>query len=263
MLARTGAPRSLAIVPHKGPDYEYCIVQPGALAAAWPTSPLVDQVAAVPLEVEPEWWVADAPPVLNTYEQTWPSDVARAASRVGCEVSFSIAGVPQVGRGLLVENTKWFWHHLTLGLLQPGSWPGDLELWRQHRQRLLANLSPDAWSAPQECNAVIHVAEADYILILTPHRALVESWIAGQLAIVLDVKQPDGPSANAVLSALARWIMTEAGDRGVRLTEVAVEAGGDGVAVIARGMWGRGRDTLIPIGDVEGPAFERRFYTRR
>jgi hypothetical protein len=244
----------LILVPRIGQGYHYCILSPGDVSALWPATAGLD--AAVPLEVEPGWWVLPDDPWLGTYEQAWPTDVVRNCSRLGYEVSLA-SGIPLIGRVLLQPDERYFWHHLTLGLVHSSGDLGSLAEWSSLRDQLLRNLLPDSWHAPPSCGAIILVTEGDVMLMLSPSMNIWEAWVADQIRTHFHLGDlSESPRREALLEA-TRWLLREGTGQGVRVSHLTLRQTPLGTEVTVKGRWGRGRKTLIRAGKPHGEAFSQ------
>jgi hypothetical protein len=225
----------LTIVPLATSDYRACWVVPGDWRQAWPNG----YGDAIVLELEPEG------PHRFTYtsHQTWPADASRYASTLGHELAISRSGVP-IATPALLGFPDQGWHHLTLAFGNDLSVP-SLADWSNAREVILNNLAPEHWPAPDSCDALLHVGDTEYLLLLVRNQSRLRSWVGHQVGLRFSDLTPEQTTA------VAERFLDAALGLGVRVE--GFEQTRHGLHVVGR--WGRGRHTLLRAGTETGGAF--------
>jgi hypothetical protein len=225
----------LTIVPLATSDYQACWVVPGLWRQAWPNG--YDD--AIVLELEPE-----GPDEFNyTSDQTWPADAIRYASTLGHELAISRSGVP-IATGALLGLPDQGWHHLTLAFGDNLGVPSRAD-WSNAREAILNNLAPEHWPAPESCDALLHVADTEYLLLLARNQSLLRLWVGHQIGLRFADLTP------RQTTVLSDRLLDAALGIGVRVE--SLEQTRAGLHVVGR--WGRGRHTLLRAGADTGGAF--------
>lgn len=211
---------------------------------AWATRQGIPYTRAVLLECEPD---PDGRLPVYTSDQSWPADTIRYASGLGYEPSMNTAGVPAVGASIL-SNPEQLWHHLTLAFVSHQD-PLVLEDWRACRQILLQDLGPAKWPAPRFCYTILHVVEAEHLLLLSRRHDEMTDWLARQIARSFDTF-----ISLAEAGQIVSWVMAEGTGKGCRLRSV-IRSGSE---LVIAGRWGRGRRTALQAGEPGGAKLEVR-----
>ena len=235
-MVDAGTMTPLTIVPLAAMDYRACWVVPGTWTEAWPGG----HKQAVVLELEPE-----GPDRFKyTSDQTWPADAIRYASTLGYELTISRSGLP-IADQLLLRAPDQGWHHLTLAFGEHLA-ARSLTEWSDTRESLLQNLAPEHWPAPNECDAILHVGDTDYLQFLARSELLLQSWLAYQVALWFSDLAADESTS------ISRRLINDAVGVGARLQRL--DRTPSGLRLV--GHYGRGRRTLLRAGKEKGAAFQ-------
>ncbi len=228
-------------------------LHPGAPTDCWVESGGSVLGEAIPLELEPESWSATrAAPRVN--QLSWPDDVVDIAGRLGLGNSRDCERIPYISQGILQMPEDWFWHHLSLAFVRRHSVPSSLETWAAFAGQVRLSLLPGRWTIPAELAALLHVAEGDYIHLLTRSEGLAVGWLSRQLRARYDLNAPTGPHQDLLYRA-ARWLGQEGAANGVRIHEVKFQSVGPSVDLAVAGRSGVGRESLISEGERDGDLF--------